>query len=252
MLRFGIGDLVLTPISDASGALIATPSPIKLDVVQDFGLDRDVDLKMLYGQKGLPVDIARGKVKYSGKVKYAQLYAVIFSSLVFGQGLTAGVNTLNVSDFQAVVPATPFQVTVVPPNTGTFTFDLGVRDANGVPMTRVASAPAAGQYSVSAAGVYTFNAAGATVYISYQYTATLTGYKNVGEVNQNMGNLPRFRLDYQSSYNAKPQRITGYNGVFGKVNMASPKIDEHDMLESDFMLFADPVSGKVLDATFAE
>jgi hypothetical protein len=32
--------------------------------------------------------------------------------------------------------------------------DLGVRDANGNPMTRVASAPATGQYSVTA-GVYT-------------------------------------------------------------------------------------------------
>jgi len=48
-----------------------------------------------------------------------------------------------------------------------------------LPLTKAASAPAAGQYSV-AAGVYTFNSADANkaVLISYTYTITGTGQES--------------------------------------------------------------------------
>jgi len=75
----------------------------------------------------------------------------------------------QISGEQWVVPATPFQITVTQPN-GRWASDVYVAYASGAALTKVASAPAVGQYSV-AAGVYTFNAAdaGASVAISYGY-----------------------------------------------------------------------------------
>ena len=65
-----------------------------------------------------------------------------------------------------VVPGSPYQVTVT--LAAGFIQDLGVT-VGGTALTKVGSAPAAGQYAVSATGVYTFNSAqsGSTALISY-------------------------------------------------------------------------------------
>lgn len=72
----------------------------------------------------------------------------------------------------ATVPAGgPFTVTASAP-LGTFVSDIGVtKVSDGTVLVKVASAPAAGQYSVDALGVYTFAAADANlaVLISYAY-----------------------------------------------------------------------------------
>ena len=74
-----------------------------------------------------------------------------------------------------VVPSSPpGPVTVT--NSSTFTGNVGVQyAATGIFLTKVASAPAQGQYAVTA-GVYTFNTAdaGAAVLISYSYTNAST------------------------------------------------------------------------------
>jgi hypothetical protein len=72
---------------------------------------------------------------------------------------------------QTVPSASPYAVTVLAPY-GPWASDLGaVYAATGVAMTPVATAPAAGQYSVSG-GVYTFSAAdsGQSISLSYGYT----------------------------------------------------------------------------------
>jgi hypothetical protein len=71
---------------------------------------------------------------------------------------------------QTVPPSSPWQVTAAAPY-GRWGCDLGVAYAtNGAALTQVATAPAAGEYSV-ASGVYSFSAAdaGAAVVISYGY-----------------------------------------------------------------------------------
>jgi hypothetical protein len=83
------------------------------------------------------------------------------------------VTPTTVSDESHTVPTTPFQITVT--GTATFLGDLGVTHL-GVPMTRVPSSPATGEYSVNeATGLYTFAAADVAfvVLISYQ-TATVS------------------------------------------------------------------------------
>lgn len=70
----------------------------------------------------------------------------------------------------AVIPATPFQVTVA--NNVQFVLDMGVTyQQTGIALVPVASNPAQGQYSVSSAGVYTFNSGdqGLKIVISYGY-----------------------------------------------------------------------------------
>jgi len=69
----------------------------------------------------------------------------------------------------AVIPTTPFQITAQAPY-GSWGSDQGVTFANGTALVAVATAPAAGQYSI-AAGLYQFAAAdaGKAVLISYGY-----------------------------------------------------------------------------------
>lgn len=252
--RFGSGSVWGTPTSDANGNAIATPTPVQLAVLQEFSLDAGRDLKELYGSATFPVDVAMGKSTISGKAKLAQTSGILLASLVFGQPMTTGSGAFVVDNFAATIPTTPFTVTVTPPNSGTYLFDLGVRDSNGLPMTRVTSAPTAGQYSVNASGVYTFASAdtGKAVYISYQYTASVAGSKRLLINNLAMGTLPQFRMDYQTAYKGKIYAISLPFCVAGKTNLASAKIDDHDQFELEFKAFADPVSGRVIDMTVSD
>ena len=68
--------------------------------------------------------------------------AAFLNTIVFGQASTAGLTSMVYDTVGAAVPATPFQITVTPPSSGTFAADLGVISAStGRALTRVASAP---------------------------------------------------------------------------------------------------------------
>src|SRR5258708_31721211 len=179
MYEFGAGSLWGFPVS---GGNAANPTPILFGTLQDVSLDISGDVKMLYGQRQFPEAIARGKCKITGKAKYAWINSKQMNDLFFGQTLTAGMIKVQQNEAYSI-PATPFQVTVAPPS-GTYLNDAtrgdqGVRyAATGVPLTKVASGPTVGQYSVAVAtGIYTFAAADtlASVLISYMYTPIATG-----------------------------------------------------------------------------
>lgn len=251
--HFGTGTLWAAAIQDAFGAAIANPSPVKFGTMNDVSLEMERDVKELYGQNAFPVALAGGKMKIAVKAKFAQLAGRIFADLYLGQGMTAGTQTAAVEDLTgAAIPGTPYQITPAVPNAGTWSKDLGVLDSNGVPMQRVASAPAAGQYSV-AAGVYTFAAADTTktVYISFAYTYALTAAKSLTLNNIAMGTVPVFGLDLSCKYNGK-------NAYFRLVNCAAkklsfdPKQDDFAMNDMDISAFADPVTNQVGSIVFAE
>jgi hypothetical protein len=189
---FGPGQAWGTPISDASGNAIAVPSPILFAAAQDVSIDMGFETKLLHGTGQFPLAVGRGKGKVSGKIKNAQVNGALWNSIVFGQTLTNGIYNAVYDTAGALIPGTPFQVTPTVPSSGTWVSDLAVRNAAGAPMTRVASSPATGQYSVSA-GVYTFAAAdtGLRVFIDYLYTATSTAAKRSTVVNVAMGNAAR-------------------------------------------------------------
>lgn len=242
---FGAGVFWGTPLMDAAGNAIANPTPVQLGVMQDISLDISFDTKELYGQSQFPVAVGRGKGKMAGNAKVAQISGAAINSLVFGQTMTKGI----VSDYYDVtgvaIPATPFAVTITPPSSGTFSYDLGVRDANGLPMTRVASTPTTGQYSMSA-GVYTFAAAdtGNMVFISYQYTATSTTANKSTVHNVLMGQAPVFKGDLYLPYGGKSLIITIPNCIASKFSIAT-KQDDFVVPEFGFSGFADS-SGNAL------
>jgi hypothetical protein len=248
---FGSGVLIGTPLTDYTGAAIANPTPVQFGVAQEISLDISFDTKMLYGQNQFPVAVGRGKGKISGKVKAAQVNGALFNSIMFGQGLTSGIVADVYDVVGAAIPSTPYQITPTVPSSGTWTFDLGVRDSNGVPMTRVASAPTTGQYSV-AAGVYTFAAADTTkvVYINFQYTATSTTAKKSTLVNPLMGYAPSFRADLYLPYNGKTLIVTANNCVANKLSLAT-KLDDFVIPEYNFDAFAD-AAGNVLTYALSE
>lgn len=248
---FGNGPAFITPLTDAFGNAIASPTPIKFAVLQDVSFDLSWDVKELRGRFQFPVDLARGDGKISGKAKFAHIYGRAVDSILIGQGITSGRTAIYDDTTGAVIPSTPYQITPTVPSSGTFAADLGVRDSNGVPFKRVASSPATGEYSVNVStGVYTFAAADAaqTVYISFRYT--LSGGKTFTVANQVGGDLPTFALEFYGSKNGKG---TYFRMPYFTSNKLTVDLKSGDYTVPEFdMMGAADASGNVLIGSFSE
>lgn len=240
MINFGAGKLIAVPTNLADGTPIANPTPVILGTMQDISLDLSVELKTLYGSKRYPIAVGQGKGKTEIKAKYAEIDGGILGSLFFGKAAAAGIKAA-VFDSAGTIPTTPFQLTMAPPSSGTFVADLGVEFATtGVQLTRVASAPAAGQYSVNVAtGVYTFAAAdtGKAVRVSYEYSAA-TGGQVWTMTNETMGYTPSFTLLLQNGYDGKNLVCKLNRCVSGKLSLPL-KSDDFAIYDFDAEAFAD-------------
>lgn len=233
---FGAGDFFAVPLTDANGNSISNPTPIQIGAMQEMSLDFSGDLKELYGSRQFALAVGRGKVKTTGKFKGAQIHGAALNSLFFGTGISAGtMNALYNDVVGTVIPASPFQVTVTPPNSGTFVEDLGVLDTNAIPMTRVASAPATGQYSVTA-GVYTFASADVakTVFINYRYSYTSAQSKRITLTNVSMGQTPAFKAYMQTTFQGKRALVILESVVSTKLQLLSTKQDDFSVPSVDF------------------
>ena len=229
MLAFGSGNFY--GISS-----VANSTPRKFATMQDVQFDLQFTTKQLYGQNQVAIDIRRGQAKFSGKAKFAQINGSMLNDLFFSQTATTGLLLSAVGE-AGTVSATPFTVTVA--NAATFDTDLGVvYAATGVPLTRVASAPAQGQYSV-AAGVYTFNSAdtGAQVLIDYLYTAA-TGGTKVALSNQSMGTTPTFMGVFSTTASGKNVTLKLNLCTSNKLSLQT-KIEDYTIPELDFEVMAD-------------
>jgi hypothetical protein len=245
MYLFGSGLLWGTPLTDASGAALATPTPLIFGTLQDTEIDIKFELKQLHGGNQFAVAVGRGKGQVSGKCKLADIRAGFFETIVFGVAGSAGLNGAVFDTVGVAVPASPFQVTVTPPASGTWAADLGVIDsATGRQYTRVASAPATGQYTV-AAGVYTFAAAdtGRVLYVNYRYTAASTVARRMAITNLPMGYAPTFRADFYGPYQGKSAVLTLNNCISEGIKITA-KNDDFAVPEMGFQAFAD-ASGTV-------
>lgn len=227
MQLFGSGVWYATPLTDVNGNAIANPTPVKAAILQDFSLDISWDEKLLYSQQQFALDMARGKGKIAGKAKFARINGKAVSSLTTGQALTSGITAIQTDSTGATIPSSPYTITPTVPNSGTWAADLGVLNAAGNPMTRVASSPATGQYSV-AAGVYTFAAAdtGLLVFINYRYTVSSASAGNTQTLtNPNTGNLPSFSSDLQLIRGSKVFYVRLNNCTSSKLAIASKQDD---------------------------
>jgi hypothetical protein len=237
MYVFGSCDHFAVPLQDASGNAISNPSPVRLGACQELSLDFKGDIKPLYGQNQFALVIARGKVTVSGKVKGAQMNGKLLNTLFFGQGVTQGTqNAIYTDNTGTAVPSTPYQITVTPPNSGTFVADMGVVNASGIPMTCVAASPATGQYTVSGAGLYTFAAAdtGIVMFISYQYSVTSTIATKIHVANLQMGSAPSFASYFVGTFQGKRALIKLYSVIAASLMALSTKIDDYSIPEYDF------------------
>jgi hypothetical protein len=235
---FGSGAIYATPLQDASGNAVTNPTPVKFLGCQDISIDTSFDTKMLYGQNQMPLSVARGKGKVQVKAKHAQVNGALYNNAFFGQTIATGQDNYyqDIVGITCVASTTP---TV--PGSGTWAADMGVRNPSGVPMTRVASAPAAGQYAVTA-GAYAFAAADVTsfagqkVYIDYRYTIT-TGNK-IAVSSQLLGSTPLVALDIVIPFGGKQYTFKFPQATAGKLSIAT-KLDDYAIPSIDFECFAD-------------
>lgn len=211
--EFGSGDL----FAIVEGA---NRTPRKFGVLQEGSLEISFDLKKLHGQDKFPVAVAQGKGSVMLKAKAAEIYGALWAEVVFGDvALTAG-QRMPIIREAGVVPTTPFTITVA--NGATFYEDLGVVNAaTGIALTRVASAPTAGQYSVNTtSGVYTFASADTAmaVLISYSHTPA-SGGKRFTVANQKMGRQTFFRAVLALEFDSDPFYVALPRCVAGKLSV---------------------------------
>lgn len=236
---FGAGLLWGTPTADASGNPISNGTPVLFGTLQDVSVDISYDMKELHGSDGAFAKfVGRGKGKIDCQATMGTIKGAVFSSLFFGQSASSGLIGVNYDTVGTTLAGT--SVSVTPPNAGTFQRDLGVINrSTGVALTKVASAPVAGQYSVNA-GTYTFASAdsGNVVLINYEYTATVANSNHSTVANLPMGYAPTFSCELFNPYQGKSLVLTLNNCIASKLTMAT-KLDDFMMPQFAFSAFAD-------------
>lgn len=212
----------------------ANPTPVQFGVLQDIAFDFNFSIKELRGQFQFPVALARGAGKATWKAKAAKLNAAAVNSLFFNGTASTGLELTAISEVGTIATAA---VTVA--NSAFFQSDLGcVNSVTGVQYTRVASAPAAGQYTV-AAGVYGFNATenGTVMLFNYSYTAAAGGTK-IQVVNQLMGNQTTFQMIFNEKFNGNTVQFRFPSAVANKWTFGT-KLEDFTIPEWDGELSAD-------------
>lgn len=243
MYRFGSGVLLGTRTD------IPNATPINFGLVQDVTIEETATIKELTGQFQRPVAIARGTIKTTGKAKVARISGMAFANLFYGVTPAAGQLATSFAEAGTVAATSPFTYAVA--NAAAFADDGGVvYAASGLPLARVASAPAAGQYSVSA-GVYTFNSSdsGKAVLVTYTYTASGTGQKFT-VTNQLLGTTPTFQALFYTTFQGQAISLKLNNCTSSKLSFQT-KLEDFTMPEFDFSCFAD-ASGNVMTWSFTE
>lgn len=228
MINFGVGQLLVIPPG-------ANPTPVQFGVLQDVSVDISFEEKELYGSYQFAVDSARAKGKLTGTFKFADVRASVFNQVLTGSTVNSG-QTAGAINEAGVIPATPFTIPVA--QSATWVADSGVVDlTSGLTMTRVASGPTTGQYSVSA-GVYLFAAAdtGHSVLISYAYTLT-TG-KTTSYTNQLMGSGTQYQMLLFNIFRAKAFGIKLWAVTVPKLSLPT-KNDDYTIEDAGFTAFAD-------------
>ncbi len=242
---FGSGALICTPTAAPPGYTTITPR--QFGVLQDVTIDFNYTVKELYGLFQLPVAIGRGTAKVTGKARFGTINARAFNDIFF-QNSVAPAAGQRLGVINSVFTGA---ASVNLPGTVPFTgfVDLGVLDNNGVPLDKVASAPATGQYAVNQTAtpvVYSFNAtdvAGAgrcnpNVSISYSYLPSSPQGFAFTINNQLLGISPTFGVTISGQYGGKNLVMTMNQAISSKLMFAT-KLEDFMVPELDFQCFVD-------------
>lgn len=231
-VAFGPGQMFQIP----SGA---NPTVIPYGkVCQSIEINSQFSNKELHGQYQVAQIIARGQLKISGKVVTGDINGRALTDFFNGTTATGLVSVAN-NELGTVPASSTYIITVA--NSSTFGIDLGVvYGTTGLPLVRVASSPAAGQYSVSA-GVYTFAAADAStvMYLSYTFLP-VTGGKVISIANQLQGASDQFKAVVSMPYAADGSQVNWtLNSCISKGLKYATKQQDFVMPELDFDVFVD-------------
>jgi hypothetical protein len=243
MYSFGSGVLIGTRTD------IANATPVNFGLIQEVTIEETASVKEVYGQYQRPLAEARGTIKTTGKAKVARISGLAFGNLFYGVTPVAGQLATAFAEAGAVGGSSPYSVTVS--NAAGFVDDGGViYAATGLPLTKVAATPSAGQYAV-AAGVYSFNAAdaGKSVLTTYTYTIAGSGQK-LTVSNQLLGTTPTFQALFYTTFQSQPVTLKLNNCTSSKLSFGT-KLEDFTMPEFDFSCFADS-AGNVMTWSFGE
>jgi hypothetical protein len=243
MYSFGTGILLGTRTD------IPNATPVNFGLVQEVTIEETATIKELHGQFQRPIVEARGTIKTTGKAKVARISGLAFAHLFYGVTPTAGQLATAFAEAGAIPASAPFTVTVA--NAGSFSDDNGVVFlSTGLPLTRVGSAPGAGQYAVES-GAYSFNAAdaGRAILVSYTYSLTGSGHKFT-VTNQLLGATPTFQAQFYTTFQGQAVSLKLNNCTSSKLSFKT-KLEDFVMPELDFSCFAD-AAGNVMTWSFSE
>jgi hypothetical protein len=231
---FGAGSLYALDLS------AAMPTPVKFGLLQEVSVEISGSKKELHGGRQFPVDVARGKSKIIGKAKKAEFDLKALASLHLGETPATG-ELLYAEDELGTIPSDPGPYIITVANSANFYKNLGVRFVGtGLPLTRVAAAPATGQYAVNeTTGVYTFAAADKQlqVYMDYLYSSAATG-STVTITNKRMGDAPTFMAVLTRKYKNKTKTMILNACISDKFTLPF-KAEDHAVYEFDFEAMAD-------------
>ena len=251
-IQIGSGRLYVRP---TAGNLAVNPTPLQGFTVQDVSVDISGDIKELRGQNQFADDTATTDKKLTGKFGIGRKDLTMFNQIFFADTISTTGQSVSPNEPHTVPAMTAYTITVTPPASGTFQFDLGVYyTGTGIELIKVASSPALGQYSVNeSTGIYTFAAADASADVTISYSYTMTTHGATYQVNnQTIGYGPQIEVWIVDTYQSLV--VSGAN-VYNVIRVYSAKVNkitignkraDYSIPEVDWAGFAS-ASGRVLD-----
>jgi hypothetical protein len=192
-------------------------------------MEQSRETKELYGSSLYALMSVTTRAKWTGSAKQAKLQGGVISAILGGTYATG--TRIGVPSEVMGSAATTYTALNV-----TGFEDLGVRDSSGYQVTKKASAPSAGEYSVTNLGVYTFGTSGVYT-VSYSYTA-VSG-KTVSVKNGTIGLSPTFQLGlYNTGPDGKKSGLKFYAATFSNWS-GDFSAEEFTMPEAKFTCTAD-------------
>jgi hypothetical protein len=209
-----------------------------------------------------PLSLTTSAATASGNVlTFAATTGVVPGQPVTGTGIAAGsiataltstsvTLSLPVSGTVASGASIAFGSGLLAANAAQFQTDLGVSfAASGLPLVWVASAPAAGQYTVSA-GAYGFASADAGLAVLLNYGYSATAGSEIAIVNPRMGFTPVFSALFSQPFQGRQANFRLNACCSSKLSFPT-KQDDWAIPEIDFEVSAD-AAGNIGLISFSE
>lgn len=179
----------------------ALATPRRIGTLQEVSFSFKGTNKSLTGEMQFAEAVGRSDVKITGKAKTGKFSADAFNDIFFSQQVEAGHKAV-VYDEERTIDNNTFTVAAG----ANIAQDLGVAyKLTGVQLTRVASSPAAGQYTVNmATGAYSFHESDEdkAVLVTYVRTVSDAG-KTIPIVNMLAGEAPTFQGIFFNKFQGK-------------------------------------------------